>query len=217
MRRSACGKLLGVLMLILTLAACATVTPPSRQLPSYVKRIYIPEFRNTSRLPGAQAELTPLVVDEFLADGRLDVVQNERADVRLEGRIKSFRDYSSATSGDRFPLVNTMEMECIVELWDPYDRDRVVPIARYHVPAVIQYFSDSRRSIEETQTEARERLMRQMAKNIVNAVIYGKPEEPKPLEQKAVEKYRREEGAKRYEPVISVPRYPRPTPEKDKN
>jgi len=152
---------------VVAMLGCATATPPSRTLPSYIKRIYIPEFRNTSRLPGAQADLTPLVVDEFLADGRLDVVQNERADVRLEGRIKSFRDYSSATSGDRFPLVNTMEMECLIELWDPYDRDRVAPIARYHVPASIQYFSDSRRSIEETKTEARERLMRQMAKNII--------------------------------------------------
>jgi hypothetical protein len=179
-------------------------------LPSYIKRIYIPELRNTSRLPGAQAELTPLVVDEFLADGRLDVVQNERADVRLEGRIKSFRDYSSATAGDRFPLVNTMEMECVIELWDPYDRDRVIPIARYHVPAVIQYFSDTRRSIEETQTEARERLMRQMAKNIVNTVLTGTPESPKPLEQKAVEKFRAREGTKRHEPVLTVPRFPQP-------
>lgn len=196
---------------VVAMLGCATVTPPSRTLPSYIKRIYIPEFRNTSRLPGAQAELTPLVVDEFLADGRLDVVQNERADVRLEGRIKSFRDYSSATSGDRFPLVNTMEMQCLIELWDPYDRDRVAPIARYHVPASIQYFSDSRRSIEETQTEARERLMRQMAKNIVWTVLYGSSEAPKPLEQKAIQKYQQQEGKQRYEPVITVPRFPKPT------
>ncbi|MCX7625787.1 MAG: LPS assembly lipoprotein LptE [Candidatus Sumerlaeaceae bacterium] len=195
---------------VTTLVGCATVTPPSRTLPSYVKRIYIAEFRNTSRLAGAQADLTPLVVDEFLADGRLEVVQNERADARLEGRIKSFRDYSSATSGDRFPLVNTMEMECLVELWDPYDRERVVPMARYHVTAAIQYFSDSRRSIEETQTEARERLMRQMAKNIVTTVIYGTPESPKALEQKAMEKYREQQGKQRFEPVISVPRFPKP-------
>ncbi len=203
-------RLLFSVLCILAVAGCATVTPPSRTLPSYIKRLYIPEFRNTSRLPGAQAELTPLVVDEFLADGRLDVVQNERADARLEGRIKSFRDYSSASSGDRFPLVNTMEMECVIELWDPYDRDRVMPIARYHVPAVIQYFSDTRRSIEETQTEARERLMRQMAKNIVSTVIFGTPEAPKPLEQKAVEQYRERQGTKRHEPIITVPRFPKP-------
>jgi hypothetical protein len=212
MRRAAL-KLLLVATWVVAIASCATVTPPSRTLPGYVKRIYIPEFRNTSRLPFAQADLTPLVVDEFLADGRLDVVQNERADVRLEGRIKSFRDYSTATAGDRFPLVNTMEMNCVVELWDPYDRDRVVPIARYNVPATIQYFSDSRRSIEETQTEARDRLMRQMAKNIVNAVIYGTPESPKPLEQKAVDKYRSTEGTKRHEPSLTVPRFPKPAAE----
>ena len=202
-------------MFVLGLSGCATVTPPTRTLPSYIKRIYIPEFKNTSRLPGAQAELTPLVVDEFLSDGRLDVVQNERADVRLEGRIKSFRDYSSATSGDRFPLVNTMEMECVVELWDPYDRDRVAPIARYHVPATIQYFSDTRRSTEETDTEARERLMRQMAKNIVSTVIYGTPESPKPLEQKAIEKFKAREGVKRHEPVMTVPRFPKPVKSQD--
>lgn len=203
-------RLLLSMVWVAAMVACATVTPPTRQLPSYIKRIYIAEFRNSSRLAGAQADLTPLVVDEFLSDGRLDVVQNERADVRLEGRIKSFRNYASASAGDRFPLVNTMEMECIVELWDPYDRDRIAPIARYRVPAAIQYFSDARRSIEETETEARERLMRQMAKNIVNAIIYGTPSELKPIEQKAIGKYQEREGPKRHEPIITVPRFPKP-------
>jgi len=206
------GTLLFLVVCVVT--ACATVSPPTRTLPEYIKRIYIPEFRNSSRLFGAQADLTLYVNDEFMSDGRLEVVQNERADVRLEGRIKSFRDYSSATSGDRFPLVNVMEMECIVELWDPYDTDRVAPIARYRVPASIQYFSDARRSIEETQTEARDRLLRTMARNIVNTVMYGTPETPKPLEQKAIEKYQQRFGPKKQEPVMTVPRFPKPTPPK---
>lgn len=197
---------------LVVLAACTTVVPPSRTLPEHIKRIYIREFKNSSRLFGAQADLTLAVNDEFMLDGRLDVVQNERADVRLEGRVKSFKEYGSGTSGDRWPLVSTMEMVCLIELWDPYDNDRVMPIARYTVPAAVQYVSDPRRSIMETQTDARERLMSQMAKNIVQTVISGTPESPRPLERKAVQRYQERSHPAQQEPVISEPRFPVPTP-----
>lgn len=205
-------SLLSLVCLGLVLSACATVAPPTRTLPEHVRRVYIPEFRNTSRTYGLQADLTLFVNDEFISDGRLDVVQNDRADVRLEGRIKSYRDFPTATSGDRFPYVSLMEMTCIVEMWDPYDTDRVAPIARYTVSATVQYISDARRSLEETQTEARERLLRQMARNIVNTVMYGASETLKPLEQKAIGKFRERHSTRKQEPVMAIPRFPKPTP-----
>jgi hypothetical protein len=200
-----------VLLGLMVTCACSTV-PPRRILPEHIKRIYIPEFRNHARIYGAQADLTLYVNDEFMSDGRLDVVQDKRSDVRLEGHIKSYRELTPGTSGDRFGLVKTCEMVCSVELWDPYDTDRIAPMYKYTVAAAVQYLSDPRRTLSETDTDARERLLRQMAKNIVQAVMTQKPEEPTELERKRIQKYQQRQGPEGREPVITAPRFPKPTP-----
>jgi hypothetical protein len=194
----------------LILAACAGTLAPTRTLPTHIKRVYIPEFRNQSRQYGVQAPLTLAVNDMFMSDGRLDVVQKERADVVLEGRVKSCSNIPAASSGGDFPLVTMMAMVCVVELWDPYDTDRVAPAARYTVQANIQYISDLRRSTMETETDARQRLCNQMALNIVQAVMTGTPEEPRDLEKKAMQKWRERHNPAEREPVMNQPRYPKP-------
>jgi hypothetical protein len=209
---TAAAVVVAVLSCLAVLTACAGTIAPTRTLPGHIKRIYVREFTNLSRNYGLQADLTLFVTDAFIADGRLDVVQSERADARLEGRIKSFRETTNGTSGERFPLFNTMEMVCVVDLWDPYDTDRIAPMARYTVPAAIQYVADARRSVQELQTDARERLQRQMAINIVQTVLTGSPESLKPLEQKAVQKFQQRQSPQQHEPVAGPPRFPRPTP-----
>ena len=204
------AAVVGMTLCLGMLTACAATLAPTRVLPSHIQRVYIPEFRNDSRSYGLQGDLTLYVNDEFLSDGRLDVVQSERADVRLEGRIKTYKEYSSASGGERFPLVTTAEMVCVVELWDPYDTDRVVPLARYTVPAAISFVSDARRSIEEMDVDARERLLRQMAKNILQTVMNSSPEAPTKMEEKAVQRWRERHDPRKREPVMQQPRFPRP-------
>jgi hypothetical protein len=206
MRMFAAGVCLAIL------GVCWSAVEPVRVLPEHIRRIYIREFKNYSRQYGAQAPLTLKVNDEFMLDGRLDVVQNRRADVRLEGVIRKFKEYAVAGTGDRFPLISAMEMICVVELWDPYDTDRIVPIGRWTVTASVHFESDPRRSTSETQTEARERLYEQMAKNIVDAVLTKKSEPPKTREQNAMKKYKERHSPERFEPVAPKPRYPKPTP-----
>lgn len=198
-------------------AAIQAWTPPARTLPSHIKRIYVREFKNNSRMFGVQADLTLHVNDEFMLDGRLDVVQSERSDVRLEGRIKYIIEEPSGSGSDEFPLISVVRMETIVELWDPYDPDRLVPLYRYNVPTTIQYLSDPRRSISETTTEARDRLLRQAAKDIVNAVMVGTPSALKPYDEKLIQRYQERRAPAKYEPVVTQPRYPRPTPAPRRN
>lgn len=192
-------------------------TPPARTLPTHINRIYVREFKNNSRWFGAQADLTLHVNDEFMLDGRLDVVQSERSDVRLEGRIKFVHEEPTGLSSDEFPLISLVQMETVVELWDPYDPDRLVPLYRFNVPTVIQYLSDPRRSISETTTEARDRLLRQAAKDIVNAVMAGAPSPLKPYDQKVIERYQQRRGPGKYEPIVTQPRYPVATPAARRN
>lgn len=193
------------------------LAPPARTLPTYIKRIYVREFKNNSRMFGAQADLTLYVNDEFMLDGRLDVVQSERSDVRLEGKIKFIREEPNGFGSDEFPLISVMQMETVVELWDPYDPDRLVPLYRFNVPTTIQFISDPRRSISETDTEAKERLLRQAAKDIVATVMAGAPSPLKPYDQKVIERYQQRRGNAKYEPVVPQARYPQPTPAPRRN
>jgi hypothetical protein len=200
------------LLLLGTAAVSVAAIPRPQRLPTYIKRIYVREFKNNSRWFGAQADLTLYVNDEFMLDGRLDVVQSERADVRLEGKIANFEEIPSGFGGDRFPLISTMRLTCNIELWDPYDSDRLVPIARYSVPTLVQYVSDPRRSISETQTEARDRLLRQAAHNIMWTVMQASPAPDRPIDSASKSAYNRRRGPGKYEPVVTEPRFPKPTP-----
>ena len=201
-----------LLLVAFGLSPAEAAAPQARTLPSHIKRIYVREFKNNSRLFGAQADLTLYVNDEFMSDGRLDVVQSERSDVRLEGKITKYRETPNGFGSDEFPLISVLEMTCVVELWDPYDSDRLVPMARYTVPTQIQYVSDARRIISETDTEAKERLLRQVARNIVFQVMQGAPNAPRQIDVKSTEKYQQRRGTGKYEPVITQPRFPKPTP-----
>src|SRR5262249_17329001 len=140
------------------------------------------------------------------------VVQNERADVRVEGRIKIFKDDAAFSAGDDFPVVNTMKMVCTVDLWDPYDSDRIAPISRFEVPTQISYVSDVRNSIMETETDAKERLLRQMAKAVVQAVISGAPAPMTDLQTRGMQHYAERHNPQQYEPTVTEPRFVKPTP-----
>ena len=201
-----------MLVALLMAESVQAIIPAPRSLPGHIQRIYVREFRNNSRWFAAQADLTLYVNDEFMSDGRLDVVQSERSDVRLEGTIVKFREYATGLSGDEFPLISTMEMLIKVQLWDPYDPDRLAPLYVYSVPTVIQYISDSRRTIGETQTEARDRLLRQAAKNVVLNVMQGVPEPKSPLDTKIIDNFNKRRGPAQFEPEITQPRFPKPTP-----
>jgi len=210
--RPRCAVVLVALAILSVAAGAWAFVPPQRTLPGHIKRVYVREFKNDSRLFGAQADLTLYVNDEFMSDGRLDVVQSERSDVRLEGKIIRFRDYPSAFGGDEFPLITRMELVVDVELWDPYDPDRLVPLFRYRVPTSVQYISDHRRTISDTDTEARERLLRQAARNIMLAVMEGEPLPPRAIDKANTTRYQERRGTRKYEPVITEPRFPKPTP-----
>lgn len=193
----------------IVLSGCVSGLAPARVLPEHIHRIYIPEFKNVSSLYGAQAPLTLAVNDAFMSDGRLDVVQNERADMRLEGHIKDFRKSIVSTSSDRFPLIESMEMVCTIELWDPYDTDRVAPSARYTVSAIVQYVADPRRVIAECETDAHQRLYEGLAQNIVTTVLTGTPDPLDPVEQRGMQRYKERHNPEQFEPAAGEPRFPK--------
>lgn len=198
------------------LTACAAVTvtggiPRGRVLPSYVKRLSIPEFRNRTRTFAMTPDLTLKTQEAFLSDGRLDVDANGKADLRLEGTVTEYREIPGGLQDDRYPIVTNLQMLCQVELWDPYDSDRLAPVFRYEVPAIYTFVSDTRRTVAESRVEAVARLQEAMAANIVNAVINSPPAALKPLQQRAAQRYAERRAPGQYSPEPALqPRFPDP-------
>lgn len=55
--------------------------------PSSISKIAIPTFLNETFEYGLEETLTSLVKEEFLLDGRLDIVEENEADLILKGRV----------------------------------------------------------------------------------------------------------------------------------
>jgi outer membrane lipopolysaccharide assembly protein LptE/RlpB len=100
-RLSSLGLVL--IALLLLLPACGYhFTPVGGIVPESAKTIAIPVFINGTYEPLIDTEVTRAVVDEFLADGRLQVVDLEAADVVLKGTVTKFEITPTSYTADTY-------------------------------------------------------------------------------------------------------------------
>jgi hypothetical protein len=160
---------------VLLLAGCTTV-PRTRTLPDYVRSVYVPMFKNYSYEPGLEEKITAFTVDEFLADGRLDVAQKNKADIAIEGSIRTFDIRAKHFEDDEFPLVSSASATADVTVWETAGGKRELGTFK-RIEARVDFISDPRRVIEEVDVDVKERLMRELARWIVLEVLTGKYEQ----------------------------------------
>ena len=77
---------------LFAVAGCESpYTPAPQILPTYIKTIYIRPFVNNTNQYGLEEKLTLAVVDEFIRDGRLKIVNSEaEADGVVVGEISKY-------------------------------------------------------------------------------------------------------------------------------
>ena len=83
-------------------------------LPSHLKTISIPVFKNTSSQPEIHRELTSAVLESFISDGRLDVVKKNDADLVMDATL-IFYQKRNVSFGSQ-DLVSNIIVEVEVEL-----------------------------------------------------------------------------------------------------
>lgn len=59
-------------------------------LPPHIKTVAIPVFANTSSEPEIHRELTNVIRQSFISDGRLKVVNNKNADLVMKGTLNLY-------------------------------------------------------------------------------------------------------------------------------
>jgi len=85
-------------------------------LPSHLKGIAIPLFENRSPYAQVEEKLTNQLIDEFISDNTLKIVDESEADLILSGRIESITDdFVSVTTGEtvqEIKLVVKVKVKC---------------------------------------------------------------------------------------------------------
>ncbi len=83
-------------------------------LPSHIKTIHIPVFENTSSQPEIHRELTSVVLQSFISDGRLKVAKKDKADLVLDATLSYYNLRNVAFSSQ--DLVSDIIIELEVDL-----------------------------------------------------------------------------------------------------
>jgi outer membrane lipopolysaccharide assembly protein LptE/RlpB len=105
-----------VLSVLLATASCVKYSFRGA-LPSSIKTIAIPLFEDKSNWVGVQEQLTNAVINAFVEDNSLQVVDNEdEGDLVLRGTILSVRPQTTSVSGNETTTeeryVVTVKIEC---------------------------------------------------------------------------------------------------------
>lgn len=85
-------------------------------LPSNIKTISISTFKNLTPEPGVEMSITNEVINQFQIDGTVKVVEDEEADVKLEGEIVGYKREPLRFTGQDFREVSEYRLRLIVRL-----------------------------------------------------------------------------------------------------
>ena len=122
-------------------------------------------FHNESFQPGLEERLTNLTMEEFLADGRVPVVNNEDADLTLTGRIKNYR--RSILALDSNNDVSLYQISISVDM-NVLNTHTLGTVGHYPDINMSTTYEPQRSSIEfETEIEAQKRLLEDLSEEIV--------------------------------------------------
>lgn len=167
-----CLGLCTCLLLGALLASCARI-PPTRQLPTTIRTLYVPMAINESYEPGVTEVLTRRVQEEFLRDGQIKVGNRSRADMLLEIILKTYRPRTDRIDSDRFKSSTEVTMIADVFLYDIDDENKTNPIFSWtELEFEFRFPSDPRRTIDFLDVDGRRDAIHALAAQIVATVLY---------------------------------------------
>ena len=160
-----------IMVAVAALFGCSSpYTPAPQILPSYVKNVYIRPFVNNTSQYGLEEKLTLAVVDEFIRDGRLKIVNTEaEADGVLVGEISKYilqpLTYDANMVTEQYKLWILLNIHFV---------DRVKNETMWTEPNMegIQVFYDVSRG-GPTEVEVQQTMWANFATNIIKRTVEG--------------------------------------------
>lgn len=170
---------LGLLALVLAVGllttACERITP-IRTLPSWVRGVYIPVFKNRTYEPQIEEYITRYTQEAFLADGRVGIVPKEQADAIVKGEIVEWHIENAGNAADHVMDREDVTIVASVKLYEPYEEDDQKPLADLGKITFRTTFNVDTRSINfDPEPDRKTLAMRSLAQQIMQHTITGFP------------------------------------------
>jgi outer membrane lipopolysaccharide assembly protein LptE/RlpB len=154
-----------ILLLSVAITLCSCAYSLRGNLPEHLQTVKIVPFRSSVTEYGLEQELTSMVVEEMVSNGRLAVV-TEEADAVLEGRVASFTrtpySYTSAEEIEEYRL----DIRVSLTFTDMVRNENILDTQS--VGEWIVYDPD-----EEQYSDARQRLLESAADEIIRSCLSG--------------------------------------------
>lgn len=140
-------------------------------LPGHIKTVSIPIFKNPRTFKyGAEKTITDAVIDAFIDDGTLDVVEEGTADSKLVGEIVSYR--REAMRYDVNELIQEYNLAIILSLtYRDMTSGEIIWQEKSLYSSITYYPIETSAGPAETEDEALDRLAEETAEKIVTRTL----------------------------------------------
>ncbi len=141
-------------------------------LPSHLKTLAIPVFGNNTVEFGLADDITQSLVNGFLSDGRLRIVQERDANAVLRGTVAAYKNqvfgYTSTERATQYEIVLTVQVTFrdLVKNRDLWKEDALTVRTTYNVVAV---GSEPPR----TEPDGRREVIQKLSEQIVSRTVQG--------------------------------------------
>jgi ribosomal protein S25 len=157
---------------LLTLSCGYRLRGTGSYLPSHIKRISIPMFKNLTTRFELDLKLTRAVINEMVARGKVEILaENAKADAVLAGEILSFTvnpiGFSGEAAADRYniTIVARIVLRDLVNQKVLFSNPSFVYVKQYEVPQGSDF--------ESLETEAIGKVADEFARTIVVNILEG--------------------------------------------
>jgi len=171
-RPLALAAALAMSLLMLLTAGCERIAP-IRTLPSWVRGVYIPVFKNKTYEPQIEEDATRYTQETFLRDGRVDIVPKKDADVVVMVEIMAWNGRASGNSGEHIVNRESQTVTASVKLYEPFATEPLVDLGKVNVRA--DFYIDTRSTEYTDEPTRKEILLRALADQILFRTINGFP------------------------------------------
>jgi outer membrane lipopolysaccharide assembly protein LptE/RlpB len=141
-------------------------------LPSHIKKVSIPMFKNRTTRYELDVKLTRSVIDEFVARGVVEVTSDDQAgDAVLSGEIISFRvnpiGFTGEATADRYNIIVVAKivLRDLAKQRVIYSNPSFVYQEEYEVPEGTDF--------ETVETDAVDKIAEKFARSVVITILEG--------------------------------------------
>ncbi len=164
-------------VLLISLLACllhagCTTYPRTRTLPNSIRTIYVPMAVNRTAEPAIEERMTQFVQEEFLADGRLRLVQRKKADAVVEIEIRKFDSIGSDSGVSDFMTRRNVSIEAKLNIFRNIPGRPKIGGER-KVTAQSGFNTDTRSTGFVPEPDWKDQILREFARAAVREVLTG--------------------------------------------